>query len=121
MPVRVGFLTAVLSESSSQGTSIDLLNALTLLLSRMDTMESNIAVTKTNNLQAGIILQEQDKVPLHPDSSEYQRVNLGEVVRSSSKELRPVNKEIHLTVGKEVRDQAETMLTLQVQFRNRSV
>ena len=48
VPPRTGFLSATLPESSLQGTSIDLQSALTLLLSRMDKMESNIAnVTKT--------------------------------------------------------------------------
>ena len=51
IPPRVGFLLATLPESSLQETSIDLQSALTLLLSGMDKMESNIAnVTKTNNL-----------------------------------------------------------------------
>ena len=47
---RTGFLSATLPEPSLQGTSIDLQSALTLLLSRIDKMESNIAnVTETNN------------------------------------------------------------------------
>ena len=70
---------AALPESSLQVTSIDLQSALTLLLDRMDKMESNIAnVTKTNNLlREGITAQEQDKVSLHRDSSEYQGDDLG--------------------------------------------
>ena len=49
IPSRAGFLTAALPEFSWQRTSIDLQSALTLLLSRMDKMESNIAnFTKTN-------------------------------------------------------------------------
>ena len=77
----------------------------------MDRMESNIAnVTKTNNLlHERITAQEQDKVSLHPDSSEYQGDDLGEEVRPSSEELRPVNTEIDLTAGEVVRDQAEAM------------
>ena len=112
-PPRAGFLLAALPESSLQGTSIDLQNALTLLLSRMDKKESNIAnVTKTNNLlQEKITAQEQDKVSLHPDSSEYQGDDLGEEVRPSSEELRPVNTEIDLTAGEVVRDQSEAMST----------
>ena len=76
-------------------------------------MKSNIAiVTKTNNLlQEKVTTQEQDKVLLHPDSSEYQGDDLGEKVRPSSEELRPVNTEIDLTVSKVVRDQAEAMST----------
>ena len=59
IPSRAGFLSAALPESSLQGTSIDLQSALTLLLSRMDQMESNIAsVTKTNNLHERITAQE---------------------------------------------------------------
>ena len=51
IPVRAGYLTAKLPESSSQGTSIDLQSTLTLLLSKMDTMNSNIVhVTKTTTL-----------------------------------------------------------------------
>ena len=113
IPLRAGFLSAALPESSLLGTSIDLQSALTLLLSRMDKMESNIAnVTKTNNLlQEKITAQEQDKISLHPDSSEYPGDDLGEKVRPSSEELRPVNTEIDLTVGKVVRDQAEAMST----------
>ena len=100
-------------ESSLQGTSIDLQSALTLLLSRMDKMESNTAnVTKTNNLlHTRITAQEKDKASLHPDLSEYQGDDLGEEVRPSSKRLHPVNTEIDLTVGKVVRDQAEAMST----------
>ena len=79
----------------------------------MDKMESNIAnVTKTNKiLHERITAQEQDKVSLHPDSSDYQEDDLGEKVRPSSEELRPVNTEIDLTVGEVVRDQAEAMST----------
>ena len=67
-------------------------------------MESNIAnVTKTNNLlQERINAQEQDKVSLNPDSSEYQGDDLGEDCRPSSEELRPVNTEIDITVGEAV-------------------
>ena len=43
IPPRAGFLSAALPESSLQGTSIDLQSVLTLLLSRMDKIESNIA------------------------------------------------------------------------------
>ena len=51
VPVRARYLTAILPESSSQGTSIDLQSTLTLLLSKMDTMNSNIVhVTKTTTL-----------------------------------------------------------------------
>ena len=73
IPPRAGFLSATLPESSLQGTSIDLQSALTLLLSRMDKMELNIAnVTRTNNLlEEKITGQEQDKVSVHPDSSKY--------------------------------------------------
>ena len=76
-------------------------------------MESNIAnFTITNNLlHERITAQEQDKVCLHPDSSEYQGDDLGEEVRPSSEELRPVNTEIDLAVGEVVRDQAEAMST----------
>ena len=100
------FVTAALPESSLQGTSIDLKSVLTLLLSKMDKMESNIAnVTKTNNiLHERSTAQEQDKISVHPDSLKYQRNDLGEQVRSWSEELRPVNTEIDLTVGKVVRD-----------------
>ena len=85
---RAGFLTAVLPESSLQGTSVDLQSAVTLLLSRKDKIESNIAnVTKTNNLHERITVQELDKVSLHHDSSEYQRDDLGEEVRSSFEKL----------------------------------
>ena len=55
---RTGFLTAVLRESSLQGTSIDLQSALTLPLSRKDKIETNIAnVTKTSNLHERITVQ----------------------------------------------------------------
>ena len=113
IPSRAGFLSAALPESSLQGTSNDLQSALTLLLSRMDKMESNIAsVIKTNNLlNERITTQEQDKVSLHPDLSECQGDDLGEEVRPSSEELRPINMEIDLTVGEVVRDQAEVMPT----------
>ena len=96
-----------------QGTSIDLQSALTLLLIRMNKMESNtVNVIKTNNLlQEKVTAQEQDKVSLHPDSSEYQGDDLGEEVRSSSEELHPVSMEIDLNVVKVVRDQAEAMST----------
>ena len=79
----------------------------------MDKMESNIAnVTKTNNLlREGITAQEQDKVSLHRDSSEYQGDDLGVDARPLSQELRPVNTEINLTVGEVVRDQEEAMST----------
>ena len=51
IPSRTEFVTAAFPESSLQETSIYLQSALTLLLSRIDKMESNIAnVTKTNNL-----------------------------------------------------------------------
>ena len=43
IPPRAGFLSVALPESSLLGTSIDLHRALTLLLSRMDKMKSNIA------------------------------------------------------------------------------
>ena len=113
IPSRAGLLSAALPEPSLQGTSIDLQSALTLLLSRMDKMESNIAnVTKTTDLlHERITAEEQDKVSLHLDSSEYQGDNLGEELRSSSEVLRPVNTETDLTVGKVVRDQAEAMCT----------
>ena len=64
IPSWAEFDTAALPVSSLQGTSIDLQSALTLLLSRTDKMESNIAnVTKTNNLlHERITAQEQDKV-----------------------------------------------------------
>ena len=112
-PPRAVFLSAALPESSLQGTSIDLQSVLTLLLSRMDKTESNIAnVTMTNNLlQEGITAQEQHKVSLHPDLSEYQENDLGEEFRPLPEELRPVNTEIDLTVEKVVRDQAEAMST----------
>ena len=77
-------------------------------------MESNIAnVTKTSNLlHERITAQEQDKVSLHPDSSKYQGDDLGEEIRPSSEELRPVNTEIDLTFVSEVAiDQAEAMST----------
>ena len=79
----------------------------------MDRMESNIAnVTKTNNLlHERITAQEQDKVFLHPDLWEHQGDDLGQEVRPSSQELRPVNTEIDLTVGEVVRDPAEAMST----------
>ena len=104
IPSRAGFLSTAMPESSLQGTSIDLQSALTLLLSRMDKMESNIAyVTKTNNLlQERITAQEQDKVSLHPDSSEYQGNDLGKEGRPSTEESRPVNLEIDLTVAEVV-------------------
>ena len=72
IPVRAGYLTAKLPESSSQGTSIDLQSTLTLLLSRMDTMNSNIVhVTKTTTLlHERIVAKEQDKVSVYPNSSE---------------------------------------------------
>ena len=110
---RAGFLSAALPESLLQATSIDLQSALTLLLSRMDKIESNIAsVTKTNTLlQERITVQEKDKVFLHPDSSEYQGGELGEEVRPLSEELHPVNTQIDLTIGEVVRDQAEAMST----------
>ena len=114
IPSGDGFLLTALPETSLQGTSIDLQSALTLLLSRVDKMESTIVdyVTKTNNLlQESIAAQEQDKISLHPDSSEYQGNDLGEEGRSSSEELRPVNMEIDLTVAEVVRDQAEAMCT----------
>ena len=114
IPSRAGFLSTAMPESSLQGTSIDLQSALTLLLSRVDKMESTIVdyVTKTNNLlQESIAAQEQDKISLHPDSSEYQGNDLGEEGRFSSEELRPVNMEIDLTVAEVVRDQAEAMCT----------
>ena len=109
---RAVFLTVALLESSLQGTSIDLQSTLTFLVSRIDKMESNIAnVIKTNNLlQERITAQEQDRVSLHPDSSDYQGNDLGEEVRPSSEELRPVNTEIDLTVGEVVRDQVEALL-----------
>ena len=79
----------------------------------MDKMESNIAnITKANNLlQEKITSQEQDKVSLHSDSSEYQGDDLDQEVRPSSEELHPVNTEIDLTAGEVVRDQAEAMST----------
>ena len=85
---RTGFLTAVLRESSLQGTSIDLQSALTLPLSRKDKIETNIAnVTKTSNLHERITVQELDKVSLQHDSSEYQRDDFGEEVRFSFEKL----------------------------------
>ena len=78
----------------------------------MDKMESNIVnVTNTNNLCKRVTAQVQDIVSLHPDSSEYQGDDLGEEVRPSSEELRPVNMKINLTVGEVVRDQVEAMST----------
>ena len=76
MPSWAEFVTAVLPESSLQGTGIDLQSALTLLLSRMDKMESNIAnVTKINNLiHERITTQEQDKVSFYLDPSEYHKL-----------------------------------------------
>ena len=75
-------------------------------------MESNIAnFTKTNNFQEKITAQEHDKVFLYPDSSEYQGNNLGEEVRPLSKELRPVNTEIDITVAEVVREDEEVMST----------
>ena len=51
IPSGDGFLLTALPETSLQGTSIDLQSALTLLLSKMDKIESNIADdTKTKNL-----------------------------------------------------------------------
>ena len=104
IPSRAGFLSTAMPESSLQGTSIDLQSAFTLLLSRMDKMESNIAyVTETNNLlQERITAQEQDKVSLHPASAEYQGNDLGEEGRPSTEESRPVNMEIDLTVAEVV-------------------
>ena len=75
IPIGVEFHTTALPEFSSQETSIDLESDLTLLLSRIDRMESNIAnVTKTINLHERITALEQEKVPLHPDSYEYQEI-----------------------------------------------
>ena len=104
---------AALPESSLQRTSIDLQSALTFILSRMDKMVSDIAnVTKTNKLlQERIINQEQNKVSLHPNLSEYQGGGLGEEGRPSFEELRPVNTEVDLIVGEVVRDHAEAMST----------
>ena len=64
---RIRFLTAALPESSLQGTSIDLQSALTLSLSRMDKVKSNIDnVTTDNNLiHERVTAQEQNKVSLH--------------------------------------------------------
>ena len=92
VPSRAEFFTAALPEFSLQGTSIDLQSALTLLLSRMDKKRSNIAhVTKTNNfLHERITAQEQDKVSLHPVSSDYQGNDLGEEVRPSYKSYVPL-------------------------------
>ena len=111
IPSWAGFLSAALGESSLQGTSTDLQSALTLLLTRMDKMESNIAnVTKTNILfHERITSQEQDKVSLQHDSSKYQGDDLGEEVRPSSEELRPVKTETDLTVSEVVRNQVEAM------------
>ena len=64
-------------------------------------MGSNIA---NSFLHERITAQEQDKVSVHPDSSEYHGDDLGEEVRTSAGELRPVNTEIDLTVGEVVRD-----------------
>ena len=60
IPPRTGFLSVALPEFSLQGTSTDLQSVLTLLLSRMDKMESNITyVTEVNNLlQEKITAQE---------------------------------------------------------------
>ena len=104
---------AALPESSLKGTNIDLQSALTLILSRMDKMVSNIAnVTKTNKLlQERITDQEQNKVSLHPKLSEYQGDDLGEEGRPSFEELRPVNTEVDFIVGEVVRDHAEAMST----------
>ena len=76
-------------------------------------MEANIVnATDSHNLLHEIMTaQEQDKVSLHPDSSEYQGDDLGEEVRSSSEELHPVSMEIDLNVVEVVRDQAEAMST----------
>ena len=87
---RTRFLTAALPESSLQGTSIYL---------------------QSNLIHERVTIQEQNKVSLHPDSSEYQGDDLGEEVRSSSEELHPVSMEIDLNVGEVVRDQAEAMST----------
>ena len=58
----------------------------------MDKIESNIAnITKTNKLQKRITAQEQDKVFLHHDLSEYLGHDLGEKGRPFSEELRPIN------------------------------
>ena len=110
---RAGFLSGAFPESSLQGTSIDLQSVLTLLLNRMDKMESKIAnVTKTNNLfQERITSQEQDRASIHPDLSEYQGDDLGEEVRPSSEELCPVNTEIDLNVGEVGRYSAEAIST----------
>ena len=64
---RIRFLTVALPESSLQGTSIDLQSALTLSLSRMDKVKSNIGnVTTDNNLiHERVTVQEQNKVSLH--------------------------------------------------------
>ena len=106
-----GILSAALPESSLQRTIIDLQSAITLLLSRMVKMESNIANdTKTNNpLQERITAQNQDKVSLFADSSEYQEDDLGEEIRPSSQGLSPVDTKIDLIVGEVVRDLAEVM------------
>ena len=70
----------------------------------MEKMESNIAnVTKTNNLlHKRITAQEQDNVSLHPDSAQYQGDDLGEEVRPSFEELRPVNMETDLILVKKL-------------------
>ena len=72
LPSNAGFLSAAFPESSSQGTSTDLQSALTLLLSRMDKVETNVVnVTRVINLHhETITVQEQDNVSLYPDSSE---------------------------------------------------
>ena len=92
LPSKAGFLSAAFPESSSQGTSIDLQSALTLLLSRMDKVETNIVnVSRVINLHhETITAQEQDNVSLYPDSSEYQGDDLGEEDRSSSDEIDPI-------------------------------
>ena len=74
-------------------------------------MESNIAnVTKTNR-QERMTAQERHKVSLLPDSSEYQGDDLGEEVKPSFEEVRPINTNIDLTVGEVVRDPAEAIST----------
>ena len=109
IPSWAEFAMAALPESSLQGTSADLQSALTLLLSRIDKMESHIANVTNKLLHKRITAQEQDKVFLHPDSLEYQGDDLGEGVNLSSEELRPVNMEKDFTVGEIVRNQAEVM------------
>ena len=83
IPSKAGFLTAALPEFSSQGTSIDLQSAFTLFLSITDKIDSNkVTVTKVYNLlYERTTAQEQDKVSLHPDSSEYQGVDLTSYTR----------------------------------------